>query len=617
MNSKRNKIGGLALLCLLPPASPAASKRETFDSYILQSAMAPMRDGVRLATDVYLPATGGKPAEGKFPVLIERTPYNKASRKSTGEFLARRGYIALIQDSRGRFGSEGQFSPFEEGTDGYDAIEWAAAQPWSDGRIGSFGGSYTGMDQYNAAMYRPPHLIGMFIQMAGASIYDSVSYPGGTPNSSWIGWVLRSASSSPQAAQKKAAAEAIEKVVRGNFGAWLKRPPLDRADLLAEFPDYLEFYRQSYQHSAFDSFWKQRRFNTAGYYSELKDVPTLFVTGWYDNFMQGTLDVFAAVSRLQKTEKKLIVGPWPHGIGTPECGSASFGPDTTENQPALIADWFDHLLRQLPFELISGEKAQIYRMGAGDGSRTSRGKFNLGGEWRVSTAWPPPAARAIRYYIRDGGALETDPPSADAPSRFEFDPRNPVPTIGGRYAVAGVPSCIQDQVCNPKIAACQDALPLNRRPDVLSFLSAPLKSPVELTGRIRASLWVASDAPDTDFTAKLIDVYPNGVALNIADGEIRARYRNSIEKPEMMKPGQAYAVTIDLGSTSKLLVAGHRIRVDLSSSSFPKFEPNPNTGEPAGSRSPSRLSRQVTAHNTVFHDAKRASYIELPVIEKP
>ena len=496
----------LAFLCIAP-AGRAASTRVAFDSYSLQTVMVPMRDGVKLATDIYLPARGGKPADGKFPVLIERTPYGGAGRKKAGDLLARRGYVAIVQNSRGRFGSEGQFAPFEEGTDGYDAIEWAAAQPWSNGKVGSFGGSYTGMDQYNAAMYRPPHLIGMFVQMAGASLYDSVSYPGGTPNSAWIGWILRSAETSPQAERKKAAAEAISSVVRGNFAAWLKQPPQSRADLLAEFPDYLELYRQSYSHSSLDDFWKQRRFYTAGYYGELKDVPTLFVTGWYDNFMQGTLDVFMTVSAAQKTEKKLIVGPWPHGIGTPMCGAAAFTPDTTEDQPALVADWFDHLLHQLPFELISSQKVQFYRMGAGDGSRAARGKLNLGGEWRTSSAWPPPDVRAFRYYLRAEGALAADPPSADAPSRFDFDPRNPVPTIGGRFQVSGVPACIQDQV--------------NRRPDVLSFSSAPLASPVDLTGRIFALLWIASDAPDTDFTAKLIE------RLSHRRGAQRCRWRDT------------------------------------------------------------------------------------------
>jgi uncharacterized protein len=330
-------------------------------------------------------------------------------------------------------------------------------------------------------MYRPPHLAGMFIQMAGASLYDSVSYPGGTPNAAWIVWILRSAATSPQAAQKKAAAEAIDKLIRTDLAAWLKQPPQKRGDILGDFPDYLDFYRQSYSHPTFDSFWKERRFDTSGYYDELKDVPTMFVTGWYDNFMQGTLDVFSAVSRSQKTEKKLMVGPWPHGIGTPECGAAVFGTDTSEDQPALIAEWFDHLLRRLPFESISDRKVQIYRMGGGDASRSSRGKMNLGGEWRTASAWPPPAAHPTIYYIHGDGSLGPDPPAAEEGSHFEFDPRNPVPTIGGRYSVAGVPGCIQDQAA------------LHARADVLSYSSAPLEAPVEVTGRIRASLWVSSD----------------------------------------------------------------------------------------------------------------------------
>ena len=261
-----------------------------------------------------------------------------------------------------------------------------------------------------------------------------------------------------------------------------------------------------------------------------------------------------------------------------------------------MAEWFDYLLRKLPLETIGADKVQIYRMGGGDGTRDSRGKLNHGGQWRHAPSWPPPGSTASRYYLHSGGVLGPAAPSSSEPSSYEFDPRNPVPTIGGRFAVGGVRMCIQDQA------------PLSRRPDVLSYSTAPLAAPREVTGRIRATLWISSDAPDTDFTAKLMDVYPDGYALILADGEIRTRFRNGFDKPELMQPGTVYPVTIDLGSTSNLVGAGHRIRVDISSSNFPKFEPNSNTGEPANA-----WTRQVSARNTVYHDAKRASYIELPL----
>jgi putative CocE/NonD family hydrolase len=590
-------LTAIATASLLPGAS-----RESFDSFSQRTEMVPMRDGVKLSSDVYLPAKGGQPVAGKFPVLVERTPYSGKGRRRSADLLARRGYAVIIQDCRGRYASEGKFTPFEDGPDGYDTIEWAAMQPWSDGRVGTFGGSYTGMDQYYASMLRPPHLVGMFVQMAGSSLYDSVSYPGGTPNEAWMVWLLRDASTSQRAAQHKEAAAAIDQMIRTNLSQWMKQPPTEREKILSEFPDQREAFRDSYRHASLDTFWKARRFYTAGYYEEMKDVPMMFVTGWYDQFMDGTIEVFSALSRMQKTEKKLMVGPWPHGIGTDTCGNATFGAGTTEDQAALVADWFDHVLRQVPFALISDETVQTFRMGGGNAARDQRGKLNVGGGWHTSPTWPPPGIRQARYYIHGDGSLNTAIPANEEASRYEFDPADPVPSLGGRYQIPGVPPCVQNQN-TPR---------LDKRPDILSYSSAPLDTRVELSGRIRASLAISSDAPDTDFTAKLMDVFPDGYALILADGELRVRYRNSLEKPELMKPGEVYQVVIDLGSTSTLFGAGHRIRVDISSSNFPKFEPNPNTGEAVGA-----WTHLVKAHNVVYHDAKRLTYIDLPLAATP
>ncbi len=576
-----------ATVLLFYPMLLAGDGRVSFDSNTLETVMAPMRDGVRLATDVYRPARGGKAVEGKFPVLIERTPYNKVGRRKLGEFLARLGYVVVLQDSRGRFGSEGLFHPFlEEGKDGYDAIDWAAAQAWSDGRVGSFGGSYTGMDQYHAAMYRPPHLVGMFVQMAGSSIYESVAYPGGAPASDWLLWILRSAATSPDASQHAQAAAAMEKV-RADLRFWLFQPVDTRAPFFKAFPVYEQVYRDFYAHSSLDEYWKQRGYYTAGYYSEIKDVPMLFVTGWYDLFMQGTIDVYNALRSRQKTEKKLMVGPWPHGIGTTECGDAHFdGPRVTEDQAALVADWFDHLLRHSDFELVSPEPVEIYRMGGGDASRTSRGKLNVGGAWRTLSAWPPTASRPVRYYLHGSAVLDTAKPKTEAPSTYEFDPAHPVPTRGGRNnTLPGAPNCVQDQS-------------LDGRPDLLYFQSESLRTPLDVTGRVRASLWIASAVSDADFTAKLIDVYPSGYAALIAEGELRARYRRGFDQAQALEPGKPYEITVDLGSTSTLFAAGHRLRVDISSSNFPKLMPLPDR-----------------ARQTLYHDGARASYIEIPVMK--
>jgi putative CocE/NonD family hydrolase len=587
-----------AILAILLIALPAAA-REHFDSASRELVMIPMRDGIRLSTFIYHPAVSGKPAPGKFPVLVERTPYGKAGRHALVELVARRGYVVLLQDCRGRYESEGEFYPFTiEGPDGYDTVEWAAMQPWSDGRVGTFGGSYTGMDQYATAILRPPHLVAMFIQMAGTSLYESVPYPGGAPAAGWLIWMMRSAATSPQAEQHKSAAEAITATSKSGFREWFRQPPGERPALLKDFPVHARVYKDFYDHPTLDSYWKQPGFYAAGYFKEMKDVPTLYITGWYDIFAQGTLDAFMTLARTQKTEKKLLVGPWPHGIGGEECGEAYFGPEAKEDQGALVADWFDHLLRNDKYELLGPEPVRIYRMGGGDWSRTDRRTLKFGGEWRTATTWPPADVKPARYYLRAGGLLDMAKPADEGPSRYEYDPANPAPTVGGRNnTLPGAPACIQN------IAA------LEKRSDVLSFSTAALKAPVEVTGRLHATLWIASEATDTDFVVRLADVDPNGYAALIADGELRARYRKGFDKPEKLKPGEAAEITVDLGSTSMLFAAGHRIRLQVTSSSFPKLEPNPNTGDLRG-----WWTKQEKTRNTVFHDGAHASYLELAVL---
>jgi putative CocE/NonD family hydrolase len=277
----------------------------------------------------------------------------------------------------------------------------------------------------------------------------------------------------------------------------------------------------------------------------------------------------------------------------------SFGESAGLDVMAYMADWFSHWLKGKPLALIGSEPVRTFRMGGGDGSRTAQGKMNHGGEWRTDTAWPLASAKAVRYYLHVGGTLRPTPPSGAAePSVYQYDPQNPVPTIGGRYGGGATPRCAQNQVCALNIAGCKDDKPLNSRADILSFSGEPLSAPVEVTGFVRAKYWVSSDAPDSDFTAKLVDVYPNGYALILADGQIRASLRNSFERSEPMKPGKMYEVTIDLGPTSNLFAAGHRIRLDVSSSNYPSIEPNGHK-----------------AHNSIYHDARRSSYIELPLVK--
>jgi putative CocE/NonD family hydrolase len=575
-----------------------ASAQE-FDSVVVTTEMVAMRDGPKLATDIYRPARGNQVVNQRFPTLVSRTPYNKAGIGKDVEILTRHGFVVVNQDCRGRFASEGEFYAFlNEGKDGYDTIEWAAAQPWSNGKVGTFGGSYVAWNQHHAAMYRPPHLEAMFAIVGGANFYQEYGYPGGAPNLGWPMWLLGSARSSQQAGANAEATARLTETGKQST-AWVREEPKKRREVFNGFPYHQRMYDDLIAHPNFDEYWKQRGWHTAGYYRDIKDVPTLFLTGWYDYFGPGSMRNFAALAASQKTAKKLIVGPWPHGVGGRECGDVWFGEAAGIPTMAYIADWFGHWLKGKPLALIGSEAVRTFRMGGGDGSRTSQGRMNHGGEWRTTTTWPPAAAKSARYYLHTGGGLRmTAPREAGKPSAYNYDPQNPVPTIGGRYGGGATPRCAQDQVCKFDILGCKDANPLTSRPDVLSFATEPLTAPVEATGFVRARFWVSSDAPDTDYTAKLVDVYPNGYTLIVGDGQIRARFRNSFEKPEPMKPGKIYEVTVDLGPTSNLFATGHRIRLDVSSSNFPNIEPNP-----------------YKARNAVYHDASRSSYLELPVIQ--
>jgi putative CocE/NonD family hydrolase len=449
----------------------------------------------------------------------------------------------------------------------------------------------------------------MFAIVGGANFYQEYGHPGGTPNLGWPLWILSSAASSPAAAANPAAAEPLRAAGR-DPAAWLAMPPHQRRDLLRDFPAHAQVYDDMYAHPAFDGYWKQKGFFTAGYRDLMKDVPIYFVSGWYDYFAEGVLDNFTALSRLQKTPKKLLMGPWPHGPGGSTCGDGSFGAHATVKVRELALEWFDHWLKGAPLRSIGPEPVRIFRMGGGSGTRDDFGRLEHGGGWRNASAWPLPGTARTRYYLGRAGKLGPGQPRSGEPSTFVFDPANPVPTIGGRYGGGRLTSlCAQDQMCAPNVFGCKDAAPLAARPDVLSFSTAPLEASLDVTGEIRASLWIASDAPDTDFTAKLIDVHPSGYALILAEGQIRTRFRESFEREVMMQPGTPYQVNVNLGSTSNLFQRGHRIRLDISSSNYPAFEPNPNTGEPLG-----KWTRRVKARNAVFHAAGRASFLELPIV---
>ena len=476
-----------------------------------------MRDGVKLATDVYRPATSGKALDGKFPALVTRSPYNKNGERRRGEYFAQHGYVFVAQDTRGRYQSEGEPYPLtHEGRDGYDTIEWAASQAWSNGKVGTTGASYLAMDQYAAAIERPPHLVAMYAAVGGANYYYDSAYHGGIPGLGWPVWLLLSAATDPHA--DAATRDRLNQMVQ-HPDAWLMQPREKRTEIFQCFPVQLRAYKYFYAHPDFDTYWKQTGFDTSDYYGAMKDVPIYFVSGWYDSFADATLRNFEALSKLQKTPKRLIMGPWPHGYGKSQCGDFDFGETAVLDENPLQLDWFDHWMKGRPFERIGGETVRYFLMGAG---------------WITASSWPPAKAR-IEDFPLDGG-------------EYSYDPAHPVHTLGARHGA----ECIVNQNVV--------------RPDILTTTGAPLKSSLNITGDVTATLWVSTDAPSADFTVKLIDVRPDGYAGPLLDGAQRIR-RNGRGPQE---------VVIDLGTTSNLFGAGHRIRVDVSSSSFPKLEPNPH-----------------------------------------
>jgi putative CocE/NonD family hydrolase len=530
---------------------PVVPDADEFDSHAVTTLMVAMRDGVKLATDVYRPARNGVAVAGKFPALVTRSPYNKSGERRRGEFFARHGYVFVAQDTRGRYQSQGEPYPLvNEGRDGYDTIEWAAAQPWSNGKVGTTGASYLAMDQYAAAIERPPHLEAMYAAVGGANYYYDSAYHGGIRGLGWPMWLLLSAATDPHA--DAATRDRLNEIVK-HPDAWLSKSAAQRAEVFANFPAQRRAYSDFYAHPDFDAYWRQTGFDTADYYGRMKDVPIFFLSGWYDSFAEATLENFTALSRIQKSEKRLVMGPWPHGYGKPQCGDAWFGPAAELDENPLQLDWFNHWLKGRPLETLSDDPVRYFRMGGSASERDERGRLTPGGEWVAARAWPPVPTHTERVQLK--------------PGEYRYDPKNPVHTSGGRNGA----TCIVNEAA--------------QGPDILTTLDEPLKHAIDITGKVRATVWISADAPSADVVVKLIDVYPDGYAAPLLEGWQRAHTDGN-------SPQQ---VNIDLGTTSVRLPAGHRIRVDITSSSFPKLEPNPN---------PARI--------LIYSDPKHLSFIEIP-----
>lgn len=568
------------------------------DYRVDKNVMVEMRDGVRLATDIYRPAAQGRPLAGKFPVLVYRTPYGKDGFRRAGSYFAQHGYVVVAQDCRGRFASEGEFTLLKsDGRDGYDTIEWAARQPWSNGKVGTAGASYEAWTQYAAAMMRPPHLDAMFPVVGWDSFYR-YTFNGGVPSLSMSEWILFMAETSQEASGLPELHARLEATFK-DPAAWLRLPPAQRAGIFEQLPRYQRMFADIYAHPSFDSYWQQPNLDLPENYGKFKDVPMFFISGWYDGTVGGVLRNFEELSARQKSEKRLMIGPWPHATGNSTCGEADFGPAAAMDEQALELDWFDHWLKGAPYRVIGAEPVRIFEMGGGVADGAAKGKLEAGGQWLALPAWPQTAGHADRLYLSPEGALrkrEGEPggsAGAEAgPVSFVDDPGDPVPTEGG-YLHG---ECVEDQAG------------LEKRADVLSFTTPVLKTAEAVTGTAEARLWVSTTARDTDFVAKLVDVYPNGYSMIVAEGEMRMRFRNGADRAAAMTPGRIYPLTITMAPTSILFAAGHRIRLDISSTDFPRLETNPNTGA-----APGQWTTTEKARNSVYYGGTHPSHLMLPL----
>ncbi len=605
---------------------PYSGSPQMYNSIVHQNVLMRMRDGVRLATDIYFPAMDGQMADGKFPVILERTPYDKQRPDlvANGHYFARRGYVCAVQDVRGRFCSEGEWYPFaKEAPDGFDTVQWLGAQPWSDGQVGTLGASYAGSDQSALATLNPSHLKSMIVAVGAANYYHASMRQNGALEFRFQIYAFRMATTAKEALADPALKAALDQAY-ANIGEWVGRAPLKQgASPLSRLPSYERWALDILTHGDYDEYWKQRGYAITEYYEEHADVPTLYLGGWYDWYARATCENYIALSKMKKSAQRLLMGPWTHGgWGNSFAGDVDFGTHSMlDDYNDLRCAWFDWTLKGMTTMFADADPVRIFVMGGGDGRKHYSGRLNHGGTWRDEKDWPLPDSKLTPYYLHADGSLTTRPPeqATIGPSRFTFNPRDPVPTIGGGISAAEpiMRNGAFDQRGRLDFYGCKDTLPLRARSDVLVFESEPSEKDVEVAGHVVVKLWAASSAKDTDFTAKLIDVhppnvdYPDGFAMNLTDSIIRARYRNGYTQPELMTPHEIYQFTFELYPTSNLFKAGHRIRLDISSSNFPRFDVNPNTGGPLGSE-----RRVEIAQQSVYHDVEHPSHVLLPIIER-
>lgn len=558
---------------------------------------AKMRDGTILYADIYYPE-----GQGAFPAILMRLPYDKTHGQdyvyAHPTWFARQGYLVVVQDTRGRWQSGGEFYPFKyEMTDGYDTVEWVAGLPACNGKVGMYGFSYVGATQLLAAVMRPPHLTCICPAMTGSQYYEGWAYNGGAFALAFnLSWAV-------ELAIGEAHHRRLPDLERELWSAFMNMqdwygylplsdiPLLKRDHIAPYFFDWLD-------HPAYDDYWKQWSIDLR--YDQIT-VPGLFIAGWYDVFRDGTLKNFTEIRKSRADEDakrnyRLLVGPWYHVPWARLTGQIDFGEEARNFVSEIHLRWFDYWLKGVDNSIMDESPVRIFVMGD-----------NV---WRNEDEWPPKQIRYMDYYLHSqnranslegDGSLDLMAPSDEPPDIFVYNPRFPVPSAGGH-------SC-----CFPNIAPMGpfDQRQLELQNQVLVYTTKPLQEDVCVAGPVTASLWATSSAVDTDFSVKLVDVYPDGRAINLTEGIVRARFRDSLEKASFLTPGQVYQFTLQVGNICNVFKAGHRIRAEVSSSNFPHWDRNTNSGNTPGRDS---YSDMVVATQVVFHDAQRPSHVTLPII---
>ncbi len=558
------------------------SKSELIEATIELDVPVPMRDGTSLRANVFRPA-----GDGRHPVLLTRLPYGKDLPLGSAVLdpvqATRRGYAIVVQDTRGRFMSDGEFEPFRgEDVDGYDTVEWAAAQPWSDGQVGMYGASYFGQTQWAAARLQPPSLKAIAPYITWSEPTDGTLGRGGAVElgtaASWalqmsLNRVMRNHASDREAMGRavRAVVDDYDRLAAENY--W-QLPLRDFAPVVRnEVPNGFKLYLDALADPAQAEHLRVRH--------DQVEVPSLNAGGWYDIFLQGTIDNFNQM-RQRGVPTKLLIGPWTHSASSNPVGELNFGfgsqaafIDLRYDFQSLQLRWFDHWLRGIDTGLLGEAPVKIFVMGAN--------------RWRDEAEFP--LARAVEedIFLRAEGRLDRQPPKAgEPPDHFDYDPAHPVPTRGGALLMT------------PEFrSGPYDQHAIEERPDVLVYTGGEFSRDVEVTGPVTVTLWACSSAPSTDFVARLCDVYPDGRSINLTDGILRVRG----------EPGREAEHHIDLWATSNLFRAGHRLRLQVTSSCFPRWDRNLNTGEAAGVGTEMAVARQ-----TILHDPDHPSRIRISIV---